>query len=61
MFEKVDILLKAYRLMAIRYCEHTQCCYCEVKEKCVEYRGKIKGAKHLENYFIKEAQKEAEK
>lgn len=49
-------LQKAYSRMAVKYCEHTRCCFCEVNDKCVEYRGTIRGSEHLMEYFLKEGE-----
>lgn len=55
---ELKTLRKAYELMAVKYCKHTTCYFCEVADKCELYLGTKKGSENLMEYFLKEAQKD---
>ena len=54
--KELQTLRKAYELMAVKYCKHSTCYFCEVTDKCERYLGTKKGSENLMEYFLKEAQ-----
>lgn len=54
---ELKTLRKAYELMAVKYCKHSTCYFCEVTDKCERYLGNKKGSENLMEYFLEEAQK----
>lgn len=55
MLKEFEVYKKAFGLMAVKYCNHTRCCSCEVNAYCEMYRGEIKGFEFLKEYFLQEA------
>lgn len=58
MLKEFEVYKKAFELMAVKYCKHTACYFCEVNDYCEMYCGERKGFEFLKEYFLQEARKE---